>query len=126
MVHRKKFTFCLLTLIFQALMRHKRICFKLFEMESSPANKIGGQIYQALGDLKFSATLEGLSQMGGLEFFTLFLGGGGVDVETGFSPLLEGMGGVPPPLAKNLLMPRPPGKVLPQWTPAPKVYLPTK
>ena len=77
MVHRKKFTFCLLTLIFQALMRHKRICFKLFEMESSPANKIGGQIYQALGDLKFSATLGGLSQMGGLEFFTLFFRGWG-------------------------------------------------
>ena len=52
--------------------------------------KMGGQFYWAFGDLNFHLPLGGHSQMGGLKFFTLFLG-----ETTGFS-LLGGWGGVSP------------------------------
>ena len=38
---------------------------------------MGGQFYWALGDLKFSPAPGGLSQMGGLQSFTLWGGEGG-------------------------------------------------
>ena len=65
----------------------------------------GGQFYWALGDLKFSSNLGGLSQMGRLKSYTL-LGG-----QQGFP--YWGIGGVPHPLTKNLLISLPPEKVLP-------------
>ena len=71
-------------------------------MESS-SQEDGGQFYWALGDLKFSPTSGGLSQVVFLKFFSLFLGG-----QQGF--LYWGNEGVSSPLAKNLLIP-PPGKV---------------
>ena len=41
-------------------------------MESSPPQEVGGQFYQALGDLKFSPTYGGLTQMGSLKIFTFW------------------------------------------------------
>ena len=91
-----------------------------------------GQFYQALGDLKFSPAPGGLSLMEGLKSFTLFLGGGGVGGVGGNKVFFTGgMGGVPPPLAKNLLIITHQEKS-PQWTnpkflfPTPKVHSPTK
>ena len=62
-------------------------------MESSHPGRWGGQLYRALGDLKFSSNLGGgLSQMRGLKFFTLlregqqailFWGNGGCPSHTG-------------------------------------------
>ena len=55
-----------------------------------------GGFYRALGDLKFTPTSEGrgLSQMGGLKFFRLFVEG-----TTGFS-LPGKRGEVPPTMVK--------------------------
>ena len=71
-------------------------------MESS-SQENGGKFYWALRDLKFSPAPWG--QMGGLNL-SHFFGWG----QQGFL-YWEGSGGVPPPLAKNLLIPPPPGKV---------------
>ena len=55
----------------------------------------------------------GLSQMGGLKFLT-FLGGDNRIFSTGWN------GGVSTPLAKNSLIPSPPGKALPVDSPLTK------
>ena len=70
---------------------------------------ICGQFYQALGDKKFSPAPRWLSQMGGFKIFHTFfiLGEGG---ESGKFLLLGGIGEVPSPLDKNLLISPPPGK----------------
>ena len=83
--------------------RFGTICFPIhFSWNSNslawnlPRRKMDGGFYWALGDLKFPPTSEGrgLSQMGGLKFFRLFLEG-----TTGFS-LLGKWGEVPPPMVK--------------------------
>ena len=56
------------------------------------------------GTLNFYLPLGVLTQMGGLKSFTLFFGRGG-------NKVFWGDGGAPPPLAKNLLISLPPGKV---------------
>ena len=78
-----------------------------------------GQFYQALGDLKFSPPPGGLSQMGGLKFFTQL--GGEIKV---FSTGEDGRR-LPPPLTKNLLILPLTGKVPPSILPPPN-YFPMK
>ena len=56
---------------------HKSIHMESFLQEDGQ----GGQFYWALSDLKFSPTSGGLSQIGGLKFFTLWGGGGGGGTE---------------------------------------------
>ena len=72
--------------------------------------KMGGQFYWILGDLKFSPTPWGLSQMGGLKFFTLLR-------EDNKSFLNWGMEGESPPTGQNLLIFPPTGKVPPVDSP---------
>ena len=70
-----------------------------------PPGRWGVQFYWALGDLEFLPAPGGTYPHGGFKIFhTFFWEGGG-------NKVFWGDGGAPPPLAKNLLISLPPGKV---------------
>ena len=88
-----------------------------------PQQDGGGTFTGPWGILMFHLPLGGLAKWG-VKIFHTFFWEGGMRGKRVFST--EEMGRAPPPLAKNLLISPPPGKIPPSRLPLPNFYAPTK